>query len=128
MEQLSFEKIPQVSKEEDVTADNAVEGPTFVVILCDKDEESDEEISIVAATKEEVLSTNDEVVDGMLDIPEDEKMCPDCCCTPCEWLNWRDVLEPYFRDLEDQNLPPNQKRFSCYRYFNCSEVWSRCTW
>ncbi len=53
-------------------------------------------------------------VDESFEDPEDKIFCPVCLNTPCEWLNWEDVMEMYIRQVDHMDLPPNQKRFSCY--------------
>ncbi len=38
----------------------------------------------------------DALDEEQLDVPEEEeRFCPNCSATPCEWFNWQSVLERY---------------------------------
>ena len=120
-EQISFEIIPQVSTE-DVTGDNSFD------VLGVQDDDSDEETSVenspqFVAVKEEIDPTVDP-----LEVPEEEMLCSNCSLTPCEWLNWKDVLEPYFREVDKNGPCSKQEKVLLLQVLYLPKVWCRCSW
>ena len=121
---LSKSSVPSSKRRKLLTEDSTKSPPSMksppersipnIVRTNDKEVSHDDVILIIDSPSNAAAYNEVTEEEQFLEVPEEERFCSKCSATPCEWLNWKDVMEPYIREIEEIDLAPNEKRFSCY--------------